>query len=52
MKRFYQTPQTTALKVRSESAFMSTSVEPVQEVRLAVEVDDYVTIDAMNISFD
>lgn len=52
MKRFYQNLNFTAIHLEGECSVLSSSVEPVQEVRLEVEVDDYITIDSNNISFD
>lgn len=52
MKRFYQKLELVALHLEGECSFLSSSVEPVQEVRMEVEVDNYITIDDINISFD
>lgn len=52
MKRFYQTLETSYLLLECENGILNSSVEPVEETSLNVEVDDYITIDDHNISFD
>lgn len=52
MKKTYRTLECSGYRIESESPILSSSVEPVQEIKLEVEVDEYINIDTMDVTFE
>jgi len=52
MKRVYKSLEMTTFRLQTEGGFFSASVTPVEQIEITVEVDDYIKVDDMEITFD